>query len=142
MIQGPTPAFELPGTTVRAATRTDTDACTAICVQVHGHPRTAELEDAIDHGAARGIARGGRVTGYTTGVGFIGHSVAESNADLQALIAAADGYFGPGFHVPTSNGALVAWCLQNGLRITKLMSLMTVGMYHTPRGAFLPSVVY
>ena len=105
VLQGPGPAFELPGTTERAATRADTDACTAICVQVHGHPRTAELEDAIDQGTARVVERGGRVTGYTTGVGFIGHSVAESNADLQRLIAGAAEYFGPGFHVPTSNGA-------------------------------------
>jgi predicted N-acetyltransferase YhbS len=142
IMQGVPPDWVDPATTVRAAGEGDLDDCTALCVRVHGHPRRVELADAIEHGGAQVVERGGRITGYTTGVGFIGHSVGETNADVQMLISTASEYFGPGFHCPTSNGPLVSWCIQHGLRIGKIMTLMTVGLYHRPRGAFLPSVIY
>ena len=88
------------------------------------------------------MERDGRIAGDTTGLDLSGHSVAEINDDIQALIAAAPSYPGPGFLVPTSNHALLSWCLSRGLRITKLMSLMTIGLYNQPQGAFLPSVIY
>jgi predicted N-acetyltransferase YhbS len=142
VMQGAPPDWADPAATVRPATLADLDACTALCVQVHGHPRRPELEDAVAMGAARVVERAGRLTGYTTGIHFLGHSVGEANGDLQALIASAGAYPEPGFHCPTSNGPLLAWCLAHGLRIGKIMTLMTVGMYHPPRGAFLPSVIY
>ena len=34
------------------------------------------------------------------------------------------------------------WCLEQGLRIVQPMTLMTLGRYETPDGAFLPSILY
>jgi hypothetical protein len=34
------------------------------------------------------------------------------------------------------------WCLEHGLRIKQPMTLMSIGLYNEPRGAFLPSIVY
>jgi hypothetical protein len=34
------------------------------------------------------------------------------------------------------------WCLNSGLRITQPMTLMTVGLYNEPAGAYLPSILY
>jgi hypothetical protein len=73
---------------------------------------------------------------------FFGHTVAESNLDLQALIAAADGFGGPGILVPTRNAELFRWCLANGLRVVEPMTLMSIGLYNEPAGAFLPSILY
>ena len=86
--------------------------------------------------------RAGRLTGYTTGVGFFGHSVGEANDDLMALIAAAPEFAGLGFHVPTDNDELLRWCFDNGLRVAKAMTLMSLGLYNEPRGMYLPSVAY
>ena len=66
----------------------------------------------------------------------------ESNAELKALIGAASAFVGPGFLLPTRNGELFRWCLAHGLRVVQPMTLMSLGLYHEPQGAFLPSILY
>ena len=85
--------------------------------------------------------QGGRITGYTTGIGFFGHSVGESNEDIRALIAGSSEYAGPGFIVPARNTDLLRWCLNNNLRIIQNLTLMTTGLYNEPTGAWLPSIL-
>jgi hypothetical protein len=34
------------------------------------------------------------------------------------------------------------WCLESGLRIVQPCTLMTLGPYADPRGAYLPSILY
>ena len=82
--------LSIPGCTVRTASVTDVDACDALCVRVHGHDRDMELRDSIEQATARVVERNGRITGYTTVIAFGGHSVAETNDDLQALIGSAE----------------------------------------------------
>ena len=41
--------------------------------------------DAIRLGTATVVEHVGRITGYATTIGFLGHAVAESNEDLKAL---------------------------------------------------------
>src|SRR5207237_845726 len=82
-------AAALTGFPVRPATLVDREPCDALCRAVHGHDRSAETREAVDQGNATVVERDGRITGYATGVGFFGHTVAESNDDLKALIAAA-----------------------------------------------------
>ena len=36
------------------------------------------------------------------------------------------------------NGEVFRWCLRNGLRVVEPCSLMSLGLYNEPRGAFLP----
>jgi hypothetical protein len=109
---------------------------------VHGHDRDGELRDAIAQGGATVVERAGRITGCTTGIGYIGHAVADSNDDLAALIRAAENFLGPGFLVPMRNTALLRWCLQHQLRVIYMINLMTIGRHQEPRGAFLASVLY
>lgn len=141
-MQGIPPRLEIPGYRVRPATEVDADACNAICRRVHGHDRNGELREAVTSGAAHVVERNGRITGYTTGVAFFAHSVAESNDDLQALIAAAESFPGPGFLVPLRNTDLFRWCLAHGLRVFYVMNLMSIGLYQEAKGAFLASVLY
>lgn len=141
-LQGPAIGGAIPGCTVRAATPADLAACDALCLAVHGHARGGELTDAVARGEARVVERAGRVTGYATQIAFFGHAVGETNDDLKALIAAAEAFGGPGFLVPTRNHALLRWALGSGLRITQTMTLMAIGLYNEPAGAWLPSVTY
>jgi GNAT superfamily N-acetyltransferase len=142
VMQGPAIRKPMEGCLVRAATAADADACNRVCRQVHGHDRAGELNDAITRGTAMVVARHGRVTGYTTILAFFGHAVAESNLDLQALIASADGFQGPGILVPTRDSELFRWCLAQGLRVVEPMTLMTIGLYNEPAGAYLPSILF
>ena len=141
-MQGPPLAFPVPGYAVRHATKGDMDECNALCVRVHGHDRRAELAEAIDRGRATVVEHAARLAGYASGLGFSGHAIGEGNAALMALIGAAPEFSGPGFLVPTRNGAVFRWCLEHGLRIVQPMTLMSIGLYNEPQGAFLPSIVY
>jgi N-acetylglutamate synthase-like GNAT family acetyltransferase len=132
----------LPGFVVRKAERSDLDACDAVCRQVHGHDRNGELAAAIDQGTATLVEHGGRIVGYATLIGFFGHAVGETNDALKALIGAAAGFAGPGMLVPTRNAELFRWCLDNGLRVVQPLTLMSVGLYNEPKGAFLPSILF
>jgi predicted N-acetyltransferase YhbS len=142
VMQGDPPTVQLQGRVVRPAARADLTFCDELCMAVHGHDRNGELRDAVDAGIARVVVRDGRITGYTSSVGFNGHAVAERNEDIAALIGAAENFPGPGFLIPLRNTELLRWCLRHGLRITFMMNLMTRGWYQEPRGAFLSSVGY
>lgn len=141
-MQGPPLALAVPGFGVRAAAAQDLDPCCALCWRVHGHERRGELREAIRQGTASVVERDGGITGYATLLGFWGHAVAASTDDLQALIGAAPAFLGAGFLVPTRNAALFRWCLEHGLRVTQPLTLMSLGLYNEPAGAFLPSVLY
>jgi GNAT superfamily N-acetyltransferase len=142
VLQGPAFELEIPGHAVRPANENDRDICNKLCLRVHGHDRAPELLDAVNQGVATVVEHHGRITGYATMVGFLGHAVGETNEDLKALIGAATGFSGPGFLLPTRNGDLLRWCLVNGLRVVQPMTLMSKGLYNEPNGAFLPSIIY
>ena len=142
VMQGPPIRQVPPGYSVRPALPANLEACNALCRRLHGHDRSAELSDAIMHGTALVVERHGQITAYASVVGFWGHAVAESNADLYALLGAADEFAGSGFLLPTRNTELFRWCLNHGLRVVEPMTLMTVGLYNEPAGAFLPSITY
>ena len=141
-MQGRTTERAVPGCTVRAARTADLEECNALARRVHGFDRGRELSDAIQMGSALVVERHGRITGYATALAFFGHATAETNTDLQALIASVDSFGGPGVLVPSRNGALLRWCLANGLRVVQLMTLMSVGLYNEPAGAWLPSISF
>jgi hypothetical protein len=141
-VQGRTLERSVPGCMVRPAKADDGDACNALSLRVHGFDRGVELAQAIEQGTARVVERGGRITGYTTHLAFFGHSTAETNLDLQSLIASAESFAGSGILVPSRNHALLRWCLTNGLRVVQPMTLMSDGVYNDPSGAWLPSVLF
>lgn len=142
VMQGTPPGTRFPGYDVRPATAADAAACDALCLDVHGVHRGGELRDAIAAGTAVVVEHQERITGYATGLAFFAHAVGRTNQDLMAMIAAAPNYAGPGIFVPTRNHELFSWCQANGLRLVMQMTLMTIGLYNEPNGAWMPSVLY
>lgn len=141
-MQGSPLGMQIPGYSVRPATGGDLDACNQVCRKVHGHDRSGELLDAIKKGTATVVEHRGRITGYATAVAFFGHAVGETNEELKALIGAAPAFLGPGFLLPTRNADLFRWCLEHGLRVVQPLTLMSIGLYNEPAGAFLPSILF
>jgi predicted N-acetyltransferase YhbS len=142
VVNGTTVLRQLDGCHVRPATMADLPACDAVCARVHGHHRGGELADGIASGSAHVVERTGRITGYTSTMGFFGHTVGESNLDVMALIAGSGPFHGPGIMIPSRNTELFRWCLSQGLRVSQPMTLMSMGLYNEPKGAFLPSVTF
>lgn len=131
---------------VRPLTGQDLCACEALCVRVHGISRTGELADAVKAFAPMVVEREGRVTGYMTAPTFwlANHGVAESEDDMKALIlgAAQAGGEPVAFLMPIRQANLFRWCLSEGLKVVKPMTIMTMGAYREPAGSYMPSVFY
>lgn len=143
LMQGPLPKPEpaMPGRT-RPATLQDLQVCNRLCVTTHGFARELELRSGIEQGMAMVVERSGRITGYSSGIGFRGHAVAETNDDLKGLIAFGKMTPGPGFFVSTRNGVLFRWLLEAGLKAAWPAMLMSFGPYQQPQGVFLNSIAF
>ena len=68
--------------------------------------------------------------------------MAENNRDLIALLAQSSSFHPTGIMVPVRNHEVFSWCLDHGLRSLHLNTLMTIGLYNEPQGAWLPSILY
>jgi GNAT superfamily N-acetyltransferase len=142
VMQGAALRISFPGYPVRLGNEADLNSCNQLCYEIHGHDRSHELPGAIKTGTFFVVEYDGMITGYTTQVGFLGHTIAATDTGLKALIGASAHFSGPGFLLPSRNSEVLRWCLQNGLRIIMPMTLMSKGLYNNPAGAFLPSVLY
>ena len=63
-MQGPAIKKTFPGFTARPAVEADLAACDKLCQRVHGHTRSGEVSDAIQHGQATVVEHHGRITAY------------------------------------------------------------------------------
>jgi predicted N-acetyltransferase YhbS len=141
-IQGRPPKLSVPGCVTRPARAADLEACNMLARRVHGFDRGSDLAHSIEQGAATVVERVGRITGYATGLAFSAHATAETNLDMQLLIASVESFGGPGILVPSRNSGLLRWCLATGLRVVQPMTLMSIGLYNEPAGAWLPSILF
>jgi GNAT superfamily N-acetyltransferase len=142
VLKGDVPAeFE-----VRPIREEDYDACAELCQAVLGVSRLNELKHTPPMPSPFVAVRNGRITAYTSApqLWAMNHAVAESDEDMQAVLAGAgnqcDGPFT--LLLPTRQSDLFRWCLKNGMRVIKPLTLMSMGEYHQPRGCYLPSVGY
>jgi hypothetical protein len=92
------------------------------------------------------VEREGRITGYLTAptLWIANHGIAETDDDMRALIlGAAAAHAEPlSFLLPVRQASLFRWCLGEGMKAVKPMTLMTVGKYQIPSGSYVPSVFY
>jgi ribosomal protein S18 acetylase RimI-like enzyme len=124
----------------------DLEECATLCRRVHGIDRSIDLRDAMKLFAPTGVVRGGRIVAYTYLVfgGGLAWGVAETHDDLEALLLAL-GASAPAplrFNVPSRDTRLFRWCLSQGMRIDRPLTLMARGWYQEPRGPYLPSGFY
>jgi len=133
------------GFEVRPMTSEDVAECAALCEKLCGCDRTSEIEDALNYYSPFVACKQGRIVAYTCAVSALGHSVAQTEAEMQALLLGAAAY-SPGellaFHLPLRYASLFRWCLKEGLRALKPMAVMAVGEYQSPEGCWFPSFVY
>lgn len=133
-------------TEVRPLKEKDHDECAELCRKVHGFDRNNELKQIAQMFPAFVAVRENRIVAYATAPisWHLNHAVAETTEDLQALLSGAAKQLGQplSFLLPTRQAELFRWCLSQKLRVVKPMTLMAMGSYQEPKGAFLPSVLY
>jgi GNAT superfamily N-acetyltransferase len=132
--------------TVRPMTQADLTECADLCRQVHGFDRAAELNDALKRFRPFVLVREERIRAYASAPTFwiMNHAVAEREQDLCELLGGASRQIDQPLSllVPIRSASLFRWCLARGLRVVKPMTLMAMGDYQPPRGAWYPSVEY
>lgn len=128
---------------VAPVTAADLPEIERISSRHYHHLRRGEVEGFLKIGLPGMLMRrDGRVVGYYF-ASFIGHGFAETPDDLAALIGQCARHAPPHFHkvlVPLSQHALQRLPLAAGGRSIKLFNYMTVGEYHPPSGAWVPSI--
>jgi GNAT superfamily N-acetyltransferase len=131
---------------VRPLLTDDLEACAALCTRVHGFERSHELVDALKLFSPVVAVRRGRVTAYASTATFwpLNHGVAETEADMRALMLGAAALTSEplAFLLPVRQADFFRWCLREGLRVVKPMTLMTLGRYREPAGCYFVSVLY
>jgi predicted N-acetyltransferase YhbS len=133
------------GFEVRPMTSQDVGECAALCEKLCRCDRTSEIEDALKYYSPFVASKQGRIVAYTCAVSVLSHSVAQTEADMQALLLGAAAYSSEellSFHLPLRYASLFRWCLQEGLRVLKPMAVMAVGEYQSPEGCWFPSFAY
>ena len=133
------------GFEVRPMASEDVEECAALCEKLWGCDRTSEIEDALNNYSPFVACKQGRIVAYTCAVSALSHSVAETEADMQALLLGAAAYSSQellSFLLPLRYASLFRWCLQEGLRAIKPLAVMSVGEYQSPEGCWLPSFRY
>lgn len=134
------------GFNVRALSAADVDTCSALYEAVHGISRSGEVRDALQMFTPLGVERDDVLTGYLTNPTFwlMNHGVAESEEDLRALILGAAALCSEplSFLLPIRQASFFRWCLAEGFKVVKPMTLMAMGKYQEPKGCFIPSVLY
>jgi predicted N-acetyltransferase YhbS len=136
-----------PDTTVRAMKEEDYEGCADLCRKTHGFDRINEVKNTPPFLTSFVALRDGRVTAYISAPHFwaLNHAVAETEEDMYALLRGIGNLVSDqpiSFLLPTRQSAFFRWCLKQGMRVIKPMTLMTMGEYQEPRRCYLPSVGY
>lgn len=146
LIEGSPKGETPPGYEIRPTREDDYDACAELCRSVHGFDRLNELKHTPPAPNPFVALRNGRITAYITAplMWPLNHAVAETEDDMRALLTGASNQCAEPLSVmlPTRQATLFRWCLKNGMKVVKPMTLMSMGEYHEPRGCYLPSVGY
>jgi GNAT superfamily N-acetyltransferase len=142
----PGPAALPPDWEVRPLREGDIPACEWLQQHVLGYSRINELRETLAAGAPWAALRDGRLRAYASVPTSwqANHAMAETDEDLQALLlGAARSRPEPlALLIPVRRAELFRWCLAQGLRAVRPMTLMSVGKYREPQGAYVPSVLY
>lgn len=142
----PTSARPDPPWQIRTLTEADMRDCELLHERVHGYSRTNELREALVSGTPIAAVKNRQVCAYLSAPTnwLANHGVAETDEDMCALLAGAAQMARQSlsFLLPVRRAALLRWCVTQGFRSSRPMTLMTVGEYREPQKPYCPSVNY
>jgi hypothetical protein len=142
VIQGLALNNKFAGYDVRPAGEADVAACNLLCRRVHGFDRGAELrrsDQRADYNRCRAPGPHHRVCDRPR---FLCPCRRRDKPRLEIADCRSAGDSRTGISAPTRNHEFFAWCLDSGLKLVMQMTLMSIGLYNKPAGAWLPSILF
>jgi predicted N-acetyltransferase YhbS len=134
------------GVEVRPLKDEDLSECAALCKKVHGFDRVNELRDTLQLFSPYVAMHEGRLVAYASAPIFwpLNHGAAETEEDMKALLLGAGAVNAEplSFLLPVRQANFFRWCLSEGLRVIKPMTLMVMGDYQEPNGCYFVFVLY
>lgn len=132
--------------TIRPATEADLPALDALCRQIYKVSRRGEVAAVLkmNHPVLLRERENNRLTGYLI-PGFLGHGVAETEADALALAGEIPRRVPPElalFFCPLTLGDFYREAVKAGHRLRKIMNYMTLGPFPRPADIWMPSIGY
>ena len=143
VMRGPPRSTPVDGVEVRPVEEGDLERCEALCRDVHGFERTGALRDAVQAPPFKPFLaeRDGEIVAYATTLDFwpMGHGVARTDEDMQALIlGAAPQLESPLAFLAPIEEEVFRFASREGLQLVKPMNVMSRGEYRKPEGACFP----
>jgi hypothetical protein len=130
---------------VRAMTEADLPAVGVISQDHFNFGRRNEVAYAVRNGVPAFVReREGRISGYLI-PGFLGHGAADRVEDALALVGQAARRVPQetrSFFCPLTQGDFYRSALNQGHRLRKVMTYMTVGPFEPPEPIWMPSILY
>ncbi|GJL77831.1 MAG: N-acetyltransferase [Nitrospinaceae bacterium] len=134
------------GFNVKPLTIREVKRCAKICAEVFGFERTQEIETAVKYFSPFGVIRGNDLTAYASSMTsrMTNHCVAKTDEDMKALILGIGKLTSESFSflLPVRHSDLFRWCLKEGFRVLKPLTIMSLGHYDEPQGVYFPSAVF
>lgn len=131
---------------VRPMCDQDLEACGALFEKIHGFERINELRDGLQAFTPYVALRADQVVGYASAPTewSANHGVAEAEDDMRALLLGINASITDPltFLLPVRQKSYFRWCLDQGLRVVKPMTLMAIGEYREPAGCYFTSVAF
>lgn len=131
--------------TVRPALESDVPALDDLCRQIYKVSRQGEVASVLKTNYPVFLReQENHITGYLI-PGFLGHGVAETEADALALAGEVARRVPPElalFFCPLTSGNFYREALKAGHRLRKIMNYMTTGPFAQPEGIWMPSIGY
>lgn len=135
-----------PTVEVRPLRESDLEECAQLCQFVYGFDRLGEMRDTIGSEFFYPFVaiRQNRIVAYVTAANFLGHGVAATEEDMKALLLGMQTFRDEPFSfiVSLHKASFWRWCLSEGLKAVKPLTLMALGQYREPQGLYLPSAAW
>lgn len=135
-----------PTVKVRPLRELDLEECAQLCQFVYGFDRLGEMRDAIgsEFFSPFVAIRQNRIVAYITAANFLGHGVAATEEDMKALLLGMQTFRDEPFSFILSlhKASFWRWCLSEGVKAVKPLTLMAFGQYREPQGLYLPSAAW
>ena len=131
---------------IRPMRSQELDQCEALHEKILGFGRINEIRANLHLFTPFVALRASHIVAYASAPAMppVNHVVAETEDDMRALLLGISASMTDPLILllPIRQASFFRWCLEQGLKVIKPYTLMTLGEYQEPAGCYLPSAIF